>query len=58
MAFDLAHPDDGEPGAHPDAPYKMQHRLAEEIERDMAGLFGVGWEAYEDACTLAGKDYP
>lgn len=37
----------GEPGDHPDAPYRREHRFAENIERQIAHELGVDWNEYE-----------
>jgi hypothetical protein len=36
-----------EPGDDPHAPYYREHQLASGIERMLAALLGVNWEAYE-----------
>jgi hypothetical protein len=53
-AFDMAFEDqrvkglvDGEPGDAPDAPYRKEHRFAENIERQLAYELGVDWADYE-----------
>lgn len=46
-AFDIAHPQLHEPGAHPLAPYRREHFFAECIERLVASELGVVWEEYE-----------
>jgi len=38
--FDMAFQGDGEPGDHPDAPYRSQHRHAMLIEHLMANFLG------------------
>ncbi len=43
-AFDFAFQDAGEPGDHPHAPYRIQHRQAMMVEH-MAALF-LGLDAY------------
>lgn len=47
LAFDLSHPDSDEPGAEPDAPYKIQHMQAELLEWMAARFLGVNWKQYE-----------
>lgn len=37
-----------EPGDHPDSPYRLEHRFAENIERLVAERFGIDWKEYED----------
>ena len=37
----------GEPGDDPEAPYRTEHRFAENIERLMAQALGVSWSDYE-----------
>ena len=39
----------GEPGDAPDAPYRLEHRFAENIERQLALALGVDWYEYEQA---------
>ena len=39
--------DAGEPGDHPQAPYRREHRFAENIERLVAAELGVNWNEYE-----------
>lgn len=39
--------DAGEPGDHPQAPYRQEHRFAENIERQIAHELGVDWNEYE-----------
>ena len=56
MEFDLQweknHPtglDDGiEPGDDPKAPYRNEHRIAENFERQLAEYLGIIWKEYED----------
>lgn len=38
---------DGEPGDAPLAPYRLEHRFAENIERQLALELGVSWADYE-----------
>jgi len=49
-AFDEAHPDELDPGSHPDAPYREQHLAAEWIERILADQLRVDWQTYEHQC--------
>lgn len=35
-----------EPGDHPEAPYRREHRFAENIERLIAAELGVDWAIY------------
>lgn len=39
--------DDTEPGDDPNAPYRLQHFRATNIERQMADALGVNWQEYE-----------
>lgn len=48
-AFDKAFGDDGEPGDHPDAPYRKEHFFATSIERLLAAELGVDWLDYDEA---------
>lgn len=54
-AFDMAFErdrdlgDESEPGDAPAAPYRREHRQAENIERQLADLLGIDWQAYEAA---------
>lgn len=41
--------DDSEPGDAPDAPYRLEHFTATNIERLMAVELGVDWAEYEKA---------
>jgi hypothetical protein len=44
--FDMAFKGDGEPGDDVSAPYHHQHRMAEVVERALAGRLGVKWRQY------------
>jgi hypothetical protein len=51
-AFDKEHEaggGDGEPGEHPDAPYRKEHAFATLIEAMVARELGVDWPEYGDA---------
>ena len=55
-AFDIqyeidhaGHDIDNEPGNDPQAPYYREHQCATGLERTMAALMGVDWQAYERA---------
>ena len=54
-AFDMAFEqgrdlgDESEPGDAPDAPYRREHRFAENIERQLAHELGVNWREYDEA---------
>lgn len=37
---------EAEPGDHPDAPYREEHRFAENIERLFIGEIGIHWDEY------------
>jgi hypothetical protein len=54
--FDLAHPD-GEPGEHPQAPYREQHAIATLVERLMAVALQVDWDKYEAEISTIVKGY-
>jgi hypothetical protein len=48
-AFDkrmLAEGYDDEPGDHPEAPYRLEHGIATDIEKILATQLGVDWEQY------------
>lgn len=47
------HKPEDEPGNDPRAPYRPQHRFAENIERLIAAELGVDWFAYERTCVEA-----
>jgi len=38
--------DDSEPGDNPNAPYRKEHRFAENIERMIAHEIGYNWDEY------------
>lgn len=38
----------GEPGDHPDSPYRREHFFATNLERLLAGELDVNWFAYEE----------
>ena len=63
-AFDLAfeatrRPDDEtEPGDHPDAPYRREHRFATAIEHRLAIELGVDWTVYEARINALAKAAP
>jgi hypothetical protein len=49
-AFDIIHEEvggEGEPGDHPDAPYRAEHFFATTIERLMARELNVDWLEYD-----------
>lgn len=60
MAFDKAFEgnrqpgdDDSEPGDDPKAPYGLEHRFAENLERLFAAELGVNWNQYDaDLCKI------
>jgi len=39
--------DDSEPGDHPDAPYRLPHFRATNVERQLADHLAVDWQEYE-----------
>lgn len=41
------HTEDEEPGDHPDAPYRHEHRFAENIERQFVHESGLDWGTYD-----------
>lgn len=41
--------DTSEPGDSPLAPYHLQHKLATQIEMQLAEALGVNWKEYDDA---------
>lgn len=43
------HAEDEEPGDQLDAPYRLQHQFATELERLMAARLGLDWSAYDEA---------
>lgn len=44
---------DSEPGDDPKAPYRKEHRFAENLERLFAAELGVNWDSYdEDLCKV------
>jgi hypothetical protein len=49
MDFEKNRPegDESEPGDSPDAPYKREHFVAENIERQLAAELDVDWALYE-----------
>lgn len=44
--FDLNFKGEGEPGDHPDCPYRSQHFIATTIERILAVALNVNWGKY------------
>lgn len=40
---------DGEPGDHPEAPYRREHFFATTVERLLAAELGVDWSEYDAA---------
>ena len=47
-AFDEAHPEDTDPGARTDSPYRREHLFAEHVEHLIALEMGVAWKDYEE----------
>lgn len=47
--YDIARPDDDEPGDNSDAPYHKEHMIASAIERTMCQFMGINWNKYEEA---------
>lgn len=45
------YPHDEEPGDQPHAPYRREHRFAENIERQIAHELGVDWFEYDRTVT-------
>lgn len=50
-----AHAVGAEPGAQPDAPYRVAHFIAETIERVLAVALGVNWDDYGFRVEALGK---
>jgi len=48
-AWDLAHLDAEEPGEVAGCPYHTQHAEASQVERWLADLMGIDWDAYSQA---------
>jgi len=48
-SWDLSWKDSGEPGDDPRCPYYDAHRIATQIERDLAAALGVNWKRYDQA---------
>jgi hypothetical protein len=48
-AWDIAHPDAEEPGEVEGCPYFTQHAEASRIERALADLMGIDWDAYSQS---------
>lgn len=44
--FDLLYSGNGEPGAEKDAPYRKEHKIAEQVERILARHLGINWKKY------------
>ncbi len=42
------HQNDEEPGDDPRCPYRLEHRIAENIERQLAVALGVDWTLYTE----------
>ncbi len=60
LAFEIGranglHSPDAEPGAHPDAPYRAAHFIAETVERVLAVALGVDWAKYGQAVDALGQ---
>ena len=41
--------DESEPGDAPEAPYRVEHRFAENIERQVCAELGIHWDDYNRA---------
>jgi hypothetical protein len=54
--WDLAHLDADEPGEVEGCPYFTQHARASEVERLLAVLMGVDWEAYSSSFERLDKE--
>jgi hypothetical protein len=53
--FDMEHlagGEIGEPGDHPEAPYREQHKVATRIERAVVEALGIPWREHERMCEL------
>jgi hypothetical protein len=51
--FDIAFEGSGEPGDDPNAPYRKEHRFAENIERAFVHELGMVWADYEKVVNAA-----
>jgi hypothetical protein len=47
--FDMAFTGNGEPGDDENCPYRTQHKIATEIEKQLADAIGVNWDEYGKA---------
>jgi hypothetical protein len=54
--WDLAHLDAEEPGEVAGCPYFTQHARASEVERLLAELMGVDWDAYSASFESLGEE--
>lgn len=52
--FDEKYNGSGEPGDHPDAPYRREHFFATSIERFLAVELDVYWDEYDAAVAEVG----
>jgi hypothetical protein len=51
LSFDAFHPDDGDPGLNPEAPYRDQHAICDSFDRIMLSHLGIPYKDYDDACN-------
>jgi hypothetical protein len=51
IAFDEAHPDDDDPGLLKDAPYRVEHAIADAQDRIILAHIGLTYKEYDDACN-------
>ena len=57
VTWDLCHPDAAEPGDLFGCPYRLEHNQATSVEKLVAVMLGVSWEAYERKLDLVFKGY-
>ena len=57
--FDMQNPELDDPGAELNAPYHLEHNVANTIEAELSVALGVEWKKYEEAIekTLAKYKY-
>ena len=51
IAFDEAHADADDPGLLKDAPYRMEHAIADAQDRIILAHLGLTYKEYDDACN-------
>ncbi len=57
-AFDVEHPELGDPGRDERAPYHREHMFADCVERLLARELGVNWEQYDAMCDAVWDSDP